>query len=145
MTMDLLLFTQMFAFLYHCQDFYRTGLYIYMSNTVSNKKQETLTGADSVFFLVGSILCVFMLRFPNKNHVRFIFTFSCLQECSCLIYIICVCLRIVVSNTYCVVFLFCLSSSMWPVSLDFSCFIAPSVFFNVYLVCKSNFLRKYFK
>jgi hypothetical protein len=29
-----------------------------------------------------------------------------LQESSCLIYIICVCLRIVVSNTYCVVFLF---------------------------------------
>ena len=29
-----------------------------------------------------------------------------LQESSCLIYIICVCLRIVVSNTYCVVFCF---------------------------------------
>jgi hypothetical protein len=29
-------------------------------------------------------------------------------------YVICVCLRIVVSNTYCVVFLFCLSSSCVP-------------------------------
>ena len=41
-----------------------------------------------------------------------------LLEGSCLIYVICVCLRIVVSNTYSAVFLFCLSSSMLPVSLD---------------------------
>jgi hypothetical protein len=29
---------------------------------------------------------------------------SCLKECSCLIYVICMCLFILVSNTYCVVF-----------------------------------------
>jgi hypothetical protein len=36
---------------------------------------------------------------------------------SCLIYIICVCFRVVVSNTYCVVFVFvlCLGHSMLPV------------------------------
>jgi hypothetical protein len=34
-----------------------------------------------------------------KNDVRFVFTPSCLLEDSCLIYVICVCLRIVVSNT----------------------------------------------
>jgi len=45
---------------------------------------------------------------------------------------VCVCLRIVVSNTYCVVFLFCFSSSMLPVSLDCPFLIAPSVFSNVY-------------
>jgi hypothetical protein len=50
----------------------------------------------------------------NIVHVRFVFTSSCLWEGSCLIYIICVCLRIVVSNTYCVEFLFCLSSSCVP-------------------------------
>ena len=43
--------------------------------------------------------------------VQFVFTSSCLYEGSRLIYVICVCLRIVVSNTYCVVFLFCFSSS----------------------------------
>jgi hypothetical protein len=48
-------------------------------------------------------------------------------------YVICVCLRIVVSNTYCVVFLFCLSSScvpypMLPVSIYCPFLIAPSVF-----------------
>ena len=59
------------------------------------------------------------------------------QEGSCLIYVICVCFRIVVSNTYCVVFLFCLSSS-WvllyvPVSLGCLFLIASSVFSKIYL------------
>jgi hypothetical protein len=35
---------------------------------------------------------------------------SCLSEGSCLTYVICAWLRIVVSNTYCVVFLICFSS-----------------------------------
>ena len=47
---------------------------------------------------------------------------------------LCVCLRIVVSNTYFVVFLFCLSLSMLPVFLDYPILIAPSVFSNVYLL-----------
>jgi len=42
------------------------------------------------------------------------------------------CLRIAVSNTYCVVFLFCV---LLPVSLDCPFLIARSVFSNVYL-CK---------
>ena len=59
----------------------------------------------------------------HKNDIRFVFTFSCLYDGSCLIYF-CVCLRIVVSNTYCVAFLYCFSSSclypILPVSLCFS-------------------------
>ena len=35
-------------------------------------------------------------------------------------YVICVCLHIVVSNTYCVMFLFCLSSSCVPYVDSFS-------------------------
>ena len=50
-----------------------------------------------------------------------------------LIYIICVCLHSVVSNTCCVVFLFCFTSSVLPVSLDCPILIAPVVFSNVYL------------
>jgi hypothetical protein len=38
----------------------------------------------------------------------------------------------VVSNTYCVVFLFCFSSSLISVSLDCPFLIAPSVCSNVY-------------
>ena len=60
-------------------------------------------------------------------------------RCSRLIYVICVCLCIVVSNTYCVVFfnlfvfVLCLVYPMLPVSLDCIFLIAPSVFSNVYL------------
>ena len=51
------------------------------------------------------------LRFQHKNNVRFVFSSSCLKEGSCLIYVTCVCLRIVMFKTYCVVFLFSLSTS----------------------------------
>jgi hypothetical protein len=54
------------------------------------------------------------LRFPHRNDVQFVFTSSCLWEGSCLIYVICVCFRIVVSNTYCVVVLLYFSSSCIP-------------------------------
>ena len=79
-------------------------------------------------------------RFPHKNDVRFDFTSSCLKEGARLIYVICVCLRIVVSNIYCVVFYFCFSSSCVS---HVGCFsglsilISPSVFSNDY----SNKLR----
>jgi len=52
----------------------------------------------------------------------------------CLIYVICVCWRMVVSNTYCVVFLFCFSSSCVPYVASFSGLSIvdyPSVFSNV--------------
>ena len=72
---------------------------------------------------------------------------SWLKECSCLIYVICNCLKTVVSNTYCVVFCFRLVYPMLPVSLDcplpfgfllpvsLDCpfLIAPSVFSKVYV------------
>ena len=54
------------------------------------------------------------------RYVLFVFTSSCLQEGSCLIYVMCVCLHIVVSNTYYVVFLFCFSSSCVPYFASFS-------------------------
>ena len=55
-------------------------------------------------------------------------------------YVICVRLRIVVSNTYCVVFSFLrLVYPMLPVSLDCFFFIATSVFINVYFESLSLF------
>jgi len=45
---------------------------------------------------------------------------SSLPQIVCLIYIICVCLHIVVSSTYCVMFLFCFSSSCVPYVASFS-------------------------
>ena len=41
----------------------------------------------------------------HLRYVRFVFTSNCLQEGSCLIYIMYVCLRIVVSNPYHVIFI----------------------------------------
>ena len=43
MTMDLLLFTHMFSFLFRCQDMYRTSLYIGVTWRVSCNNQELLT------------------------------------------------------------------------------------------------------
>ena len=54
----------------------------------------------------------------------------------CLVYVICISLHIVVSNTYCVVF--CSSSCVSYVVtffLDSPFSIAPSVFSNIYLDC----------
>jgi len=69
-----------------------------------------------VFVLLFFVLCdgrwEINERLPfASTAVRFVFTPSCFQEGACLIYIICVCLRIVVSNTCCVMFLFCFSLS----------------------------------
>ena len=80
-------------------------------------------------FLCCPIKCLYVLNvccgvrngFPHKNDVRFVFTYSCVQEGSCLIYVICVWLRIVVSNTYCVVFVSCFSSSCVPYVPNFGC------------------------
>ena len=56
-------------------------------------------------------LAYFCRWYLHKNDILFVFTSSCLYEGSCLLYVIYVCLRIVVSNTYCVMFLFWLSLS----------------------------------
>ena len=132
----------MFSFLYHCRDFYRTWLYIWVTRRVSYEKQELPTLrkhlSSSPGFFVGSVLLIFLVfcvvllcvftfwvpccdvRFRIKNYVRFVFTSSCLYDGSCLIYVLCVCLRIVVSNTYCLVFLFWFSSSCVPYVVSFS-------------------------
>ena len=115
-----------------------------------------------VFFIVVLfvfVLCLVCTMFPVSldcplliAHSVFsnVFTSSCLQEGSCLIHVICICLRIVVSNTYCgvffVLFFFVLCTLyMLPVSVDCPLLIVPSVFSNVCLqyfnlVTRSNLL-----
>jgi hypothetical protein len=58
--------------------------------------------------------------------------------------IICGCLRVLVSNTYCVVFLFCLSSSCASFSRLSIC-IDPSVFSKVFFIMQNNGMRHCFK
>ena len=83
--------------------------------------------------LVVGVRVHHLLLFPHKNDVRFVFTSSCLQEDACLFYVISVCLRIVVPNTYCVCF-----RRVYPmllVSLDCPFLIAaPLVFSKDYLL-----------
>ena len=57
--------------------------------------------------------------------------------------IICGCLRVLVSNTYCVVFLFCLSSSCASFSRLSIC-IDPSVFSKVFFIMQNNGMRHCF-
>ena len=59
--------------------------------------------------------------FSHKIDVRFVFISSCLYEVSCLIYIICVCLCIVETNTYCVVF--------FVLFVCLLCLVYPMLFF----------------
>ena len=79
------------------------------------------------FFLCCAIMCLYVLssvlwcplRFPHKNDVRFVFTSSCLLKDSCLIYIIYVCLRIVVSNALYAVSLFCFFFVLYTLCCQF--------------------------
>jgi len=73
--------------------------------------------SQDVCLYVLSFMLWCLLQFLHKNDVRFVFISSCF------IYVISVCLHIVVSNTYHVVFLswfvfLCLVYPMTPVSLD---------------------------
>ena len=93
---------------------------IYITTTLS--KEEILDNHMSVLLLLGNFIQRLRTRYPftlldtsiKKCSVGF--TSRCLQEGSCLIYVIFVfvCDCIVMSNTYCVEFLFCFSSSCVP-------------------------------
>jgi hypothetical protein len=64
MTKNLLFLTEMFSFLYHCQYFYRTWLYIWVTWSVSYKKQELLTLREylcSPVFIIGGSVMLFLL------------------------------------------------------------------------------------
>jgi hypothetical protein len=99
-----------------------------------------------LIFLVFCVvlLCVFMFLVQCSD-VRYDFRIPTMfgsslspvacRGCSCFIYVICGWLRIVVSNTYFAVFLYCFSSSCVPYAASFSALFilfALSVFSNVY-------------
>ena len=103
----------------------------------------SISNRNVPFFFGVVLLCVFTFRVPCCN-VRYDFRIKTVFGSSlppvffvggsCLIYVICVCLRIVVSNTYCVVFLLSLCCVSYVASFTGLCIlIARSVFSNVYL------------
>ena len=96
--------------LYSVTDFWVLNLYVkyfhrivpcYFTNFFSENINALLKN------ILSNILCPW--RFPHKNNVRFISTSGCLLEGSCLIYVICVWLCLVVSKhimlSICFVFL----------------------------------------
>ena len=95
-------------------------------------------------FLIFLGFCVFFTFWVpccgvrNDFRIKTIFGSSwppvvCRRAHTCLIYVICVCLLIVVSNTCCVMFLFLCTLYMLPVSLGCPIWIGSLVFSNVYL------------
>ena len=91
----------MFSFFYHCQDFYWTWLYTRVT------QRELLTvrwhmSSPLVFYSEVRVAHIFsflfMSYYVSLRSVHFIS--SCLQKDSSHIYVICGCMRIVVSNTY---------------------------------------------
>ena len=78
------------------------GNSIFYSNTIYiEQSMRNIIICSSMCLYVLSSMLWFPLRFPYKNYVRFVFTSNFVYEGSCLIGVICVCLRLVVSNTYC--------------------------------------------
>jgi hypothetical protein len=91
----------MFSFLYHCQDFYQTWLYIWVTRRLSYQKQELLTlrkhpilppdfwWGNMLFLLLVVcvvLFCVFTFwvlccdvryDFRKQNNIRFVFASSC--------------------------------------------------------------------
>ena len=99
-----------------------------------------------LIFLVFCVVLLCVFRFLVQcSDVRYDFRIPTMfgsslppvdcRGCSCLIYVICGCLRIVMFNTYFAVFLYCFSSSCVPYAASFSALFilfALSVFSNVY-------------
>ena len=82
------------------------------------------------------------LRFPHKNNIRFVLApFVCGR--ARLICIVCVCLRVVVSDTYCVMFFFilCTLCCRFLYNFDFPFGILTFNYFNFkkMYICYSNF------
>jgi len=97
-------------------------LYIKLNiNTVTFLIYNLITSSFQRVLYKHIIVLSFYVSLRSEFSIVMSVTISAYKRCSVrlhlqlyiwgLIYVICVCLRIVVSNTYCVVFLLCLSSS----------------------------------
>jgi hypothetical protein len=122
----------MFSFLYHCRDFYRTWLYIWVTRRVSYEKQELPTLrkhlSSSPGFFVGSVLLIFLVFCVV---LLCVLTFLFVGVLMFYLRYLCVFVHCGVQHKLCFVFLRLLYP-MLAVSLDFPFLISPSVFSNVY-------------
>ena len=96
----------------------RRGIHVINASACQNETLQTETNVAYIH-----LACFISQYTGNIHRERVLFlvsSLSCLQQGSCLIQVICVCLCIVVFNTYCVVFLFCFSSYCVPYAASFS-------------------------
>ena len=100
----------------------------------NNKSTKSKVKQNNKMYYV-SLRSVMYVTISASNDVPFVFTSRCLQAGSCLIYVICVCVRIVVSKNilWCCFVFHPLVYLMLPVSLNYPFLNAPSVFFTVYI------------
>jgi hypothetical protein len=114
----------MFSFLYHCHDFYRTWLYIWVTRRVSYKKQELPTLrkhlSSSPVFFVGSVLLIFLVFCVV---LLCVFTFLFVGVFMFYLRYLCVFVHCGVQHKLCFVFLR-LVYPMLAVSLDFTFLIS---------------------
>jgi hypothetical protein len=114
----------MFSFLYHCHDFYRTWLYIWVTRRVSYKKQELPTLrkhlSSSPVFFVGSVLLIFLVFCVV---LLCVFTFLFVGVFMFYLRYLCVFVHCGVQHKLCFVFLR-LVYPMLAFSLDFTFFIS---------------------
>jgi hypothetical protein len=107
----------------------------YLNNLIGRSSSLSVIYCLSVIFYANTTMP------PAWKDVRFVLSIRLfVGGLSCLIYVICVCLRVVVSNTYCVGFCFFFLHLVYPmmtVSLDCPFLIAPSVFSNFYFEPKA--------
>jgi hypothetical protein len=108
----------MFSFLYH----YRTWLYIWVTQQELLTLREHMSSHPIFWWVRVAPLLSFLCYMYSRSEFGVVQSARCnfcmktmfglsLSPVFCLIYVICVCLCIVMSHTYCVVFLYCLSSS----------------------------------
>jgi hypothetical protein len=115
-------YLRIFVFLYHCQDLYRTWMYIWVTRRVSYKKQKLLTLSEHMSFIHD----VFTVLVPCCD-VRYDFR---IKRCSVCLYLklfvwwlIMSYLRYLCLLAHSGVFLFCLYSScvLWTQCCQFLC------------------------
>ena len=88
----------MFSFLYHCQDFFRTKFF----GSVCVANRFSILCCPIMYLSVLSFVMLCPLRFLRRKRCLVFLNVQLSVEGSCLIYVMCVCLGIVVPNTYCV-------------------------------------------
>ena len=134
---------QMFGyyFNYVCID-HSSRVKSFMLRGLYSRKNHTYLIQLRISWLV-SLVC--LLPFPHKKRCSVLLYLQLFVGGFMSLYVMCVCLRIVVANTYCLLFLFWLFSSCVPYVASFSglsILLAPLVFSNIYfqaLLCYLSF------